>query len=70
MHIDMNNAQAEVATLNALYERVVPGGMVIFDDYGWLVYGQQKEAEDAWLAERHFERILELPTGQGLLIKI
>jgi O-methyltransferase len=69
MHIDMNNAQAEVATLDAFFDRLVPGGMVIFDDYGWLNYGKQKEAEDAWLAERHFERILELPTGQGLLIK-
>ncbi|MES2819760.1 MAG: TylF/MycF/NovP-related O-methyltransferase [Pseudomonadota bacterium] len=70
MHIDMNNAEAEVATLTALYDRIVPGGMVIFDDYGWRAYGAQKVAEDAWLAERHFERILELPTGQGLLIKI
>jgi O-methyltransferase len=69
MHIDMNNAEAEVATLSALYERVVPGGMIIFDDYGWAAYGAQKDAEDAWLAARYFERILELPTGQGLLVK-
>lgn len=69
MHIDMNNAQAEVAMLDALYERVVSGGMVIFDDYGWLGYSAQKTAEDAWLAERYFEQILELPTGQGLLVK-
>ena len=69
MHIDMNNATAEVAVLDALYERLVPGGMIVFDDYGWIFYEEQKLAEDAWLAERYFERILELPTGQGLLVK-
>jgi O-methyltransferase len=69
MHIDMNNADAEVAVLDALYERLVPGGMIVFDDYGWIFYEEQKLAEDAWLAKRCFERILELPTGQGLLVK-
>ncbi|UUY07165.1 TylF/MycF family methyltransferase [Pseudomonas sp. J452] len=70
MHIDMNNADAEVAVLDQLYERLVPGGMIIFDDYGWLWYGAQQHAEDAWLSQRHYERILELPTGQGLLVKL
>lgn len=69
MHIDMNNAEAEVSVLDALYARLVSGGMIVFDDYGWLAYSAQKAAEDAWLKERYFERILELPTGQGLLVK-
>lgn len=68
MHIDMNNAEAEVGVLEALFDKVVPGGIIIFDDYGWLCYSEQKHAEDAWLLQHH-ERILELPTGQGLLIK-
>ncbi len=68
MHIDMNNAEAEVGVLEALFDKVVPGGMIVFDDYGWLCYAEQKHAEDTWL-QKHHERILELPTGQGLLIK-
>lgn len=68
MHIDMNNAFAEVAVLDALFDRLLPGGMIIFDDYGWSGYSPQQEAEDVWLAGRP-ERILELPTGQGLLVK-
>lgn len=68
MHIDMNNAEAEVGVLEALFDKVVPGGMIVFDDYGWLCYSEQKHAEDAWLQKYH-ERILELPTGQGLLVK-
>lgn len=69
MHIDMNNVQAEIAVLDALFERLLPGGMIVFDDYGWLGYQAQQQAEDAWLAGRP-ERILELPTGQGLLVKL
>ncbi|VXC27889.1 Macrocin-O-methyltransferase TylF [Pseudomonas sp. 8BK] len=68
MHVDMNNAFAEVAVLDALFDRLLPGGMIVFDDYGWLGYSPQQEAEDAWLAGRP-ERVLELPTGQGLLVK-
>ena len=40
----------------------------MFDDYGWLSYQAQQHAEDAFMAERG-HRILELPTGQGLVIK-
>lgn len=68
MHIDMNSAAPEVGALELLFERVSPGGMVIFDDYGWFLHKKQKDAEDHFMAERGQE-ILELPTGQGLLIK-
>ena len=70
MHIDMNNAPAEIAVLDVLYDRLLPGGMIVFDDYGWLGYHPQQEAEDLWLSSRGAERILELPTGQGLLVKM
>ncbi|HLI11136.1 MAG TPA: class I SAM-dependent methyltransferase [Alphaproteobacteria bacterium] len=68
LHVDLNNTEAELGVLNRFFDRVVPGGIVIFDDYGWALYAQQKAAEDAWLAARGHEP-LELPTGQGLLIK-
>lgn len=68
LHLDMNSAASEIASLEVLWERVVPGGMIVFDDYGWSAYGAQKRAEDAFMAERG-HTILELSTGQGLLIK-
>jgi O-methyltransferase len=68
MHIDMNSAAPEMGALELLFERVSPGGIVIFDDYGWFLHKKQKDAEDRFMAERGQE-ILELPTGQGLLIK-
>lgn len=68
MHIDMNNAAAEVGALEVLWDRMVPGAMLVFDDYGWEAYRAQKLAEDAWLGARGFQ-VIELPTGQGLVIK-
>lgn len=68
LHLDLNSAQAEVGVLERLFDRVPPGGMIVFDDYGWQGYRDQKEAEDAFVAGRQ-HAILELPTGQGLLVK-
>jgi O-methyltransferase len=68
MHLDLNNADAEVGALELLFQRMVPGAVLILDDYGWLGYREQKLAEDPWL-EQYGYRVLELPTGQGLLVK-
>jgi len=69
LHIDLNEAPAELAALEALFDRVVPSGIIILDDYEWSgPYRGQKLAEDPWFeAARH--RVFPLPTGQGLVIK-
>ena len=46
----------------------MPGAVVILDDYGWAGCLAQKRAEDTFLAERGYQ-VLELPTGQGMVIK-
>ncbi len=68
LHIDMNSRDAELAALEALYDRVVSGGIIVFDDYGWACNRAQMEAERAFMQERGVE-VLELPTGQGLVVK-
>ncbi len=68
LHIDMNSPRAERGALELLFDRVVPGGVIIFDDYGWSAYAKQMEAADGFMAERGYA-ILELPTGQGLTVK-
>ena len=68
LHIDLNQAPAEMAVLEALFDKIVPGGIVIFDDYEFLAYKSQKDAQDPWLAERGY-KVFPLPTGQGLVIK-
>ena len=68
LHVDLNSPRAEIAILERLFDRVVHGGVIVFDDYGWKLFEKQKAAEDGWLAAHGYE-ILELPTGQGLVIK-
>lgn len=68
LHLDLNSARAEIAVLEQLFDRVVPGGVIVFDDYGWWQYRLQKQSEDEFMRARGYE-ILELPTGQGLVVK-
>jgi hypothetical protein len=66
--IDMNIKEPERAALAHFWPKLVPGAVVIFDDYGWLAYREQKLAHDEFARSVGAE-ILELPTGQGLMIK-
>jgi len=69
LHIDLNNAASELAVLEQLFDRVVPGGMIILDDYEWAgSYRVQKLSEDPWFGARDY-RVFPLPTGQGLIFK-
>lgn len=68
LSIDMNFVAPERAALEYFWPKMVRGGIVVFDDYGWKDYRLQKDAHDEWAARNGVE-ILLLPTGQGLLIK-
>ena len=69
LHIDLNQAPAEIAALEHLFDRVVPGGIIILDDYEWSgIYRPQKLAEDEWFEQRNY-KVMPLPTGQGLVFK-
>jgi hypothetical protein len=45
LHVDLDAPAAEIACLEAAVRS--HGGAVVFDDYGWIVFRQQKIAEDA-----------------------
>lgn len=68
LHIDLNQAPAEIATLDALFERVVPGGIIVLDDYEMFYYRAQKKAEDDWFIKRGY-KVFPLPTSQGIVLK-
>jgi hypothetical protein len=69
LHIDLNHAESEIAALEGLFDLVVPGGIIVLDDYEWAgIYRVQKIAEDAWFDARQY-RVMPLPTGQGLVFK-
>lgn len=66
--IDMNSVAPEIAAAEHFWPKMVPGAVMMLDDYGWVHHRYQKEAFDRFAAERGV-KILNLPTGQGLLIK-
>jgi O-methyltransferase len=61
--------QGELAVLEALFDRIVPGGIIILDDYEWAgSYRAQKIGEASWFDELGY-RVFPLPTGQGIVLK-
>ena len=68
LHIDLNCAPPEVASLEYLWPKMVVGGIVLLDDYAYNTYHHQKMAMDTLASKLDFE-IASLPTGQGLIIK-
>ena len=66
-HIDMNDAPAEIGALNAIEHRLVPGAVIVLDDFGAIPYHRQHLEETRWFADRGIH-VLELPTSQGLAI--
>ncbi|EFI34212.1 hypothetical protein Dthio_PD1563 [Desulfonatronospira thiodismutans ASO3-1] len=68
LHIDMNVAYPEVKALEFFWPYLVPGGVVVLDDYGFPLHTEQKHAMDACVSRLGTDIILQ-PTGQGLIIK-
>jgi hypothetical protein len=68
LHLDMNCVIPEVAAIEYFWDRLVPGAVVLLDDYGSRDYAPQKRGMDGFAAKRGVS-ILSLPTGQGLILK-
>ena len=67
LHLDMNCSTPEIAAIEFFWERLVPGGFVLLDDYAYFGYLSQKLAMDQFAQEKGI-KILSLPTGQGFLV--
>lgn len=68
LHLDMNCSPPEIAAITFFWERLLPGAVVLLDDYAYRGYESQKHAMDAFARQRQV-MIASLPTGQGLLLK-
>jgi tetratricopeptide (TPR) repeat protein len=69
LHIDLNSSVHEIQCLEFLWDRIVPSGQIILDDFGHCIFTKQTEAHQAFFASKGLT-IAELPTGQGLVIKL
>lgn len=68
LSIDMNNVAPEIAATEYFYDKVVPGGVIVLDDYGFPQHINQKKAFDNFARQKNIA-ILSLPTGQGIIFK-
>ncbi|HMO78949.1 MAG TPA: TylF/MycF/NovP-related O-methyltransferase [Candidatus Paceibacterota bacterium] len=69
LSVDMNCVQPELAALNFFWDKMVSGGIIIIDDYGYAnSHNEQKSGHDEFARSKGIE-ILSLPTCQGLIIK-
>ncbi|HEX7828355.1 MAG TPA: TylF/MycF/NovP-related O-methyltransferase [Thermoanaerobaculia bacterium] len=68
LSIDLNSPEPSVAATEYFWPKMTRGAAVVFDDYNFRFFADQKVALDEFAA-RAGVQILSLPTGQGLLIK-
>jgi hypothetical protein len=68
VHIDVDIYQPTYDSLVFFYPRMSPGGIILFDDYGFESCPGVKRACDEYLTGKK-ERLIHLPTGQGMIIK-
>ncbi len=68
VHMDLNSAETEMSLLKLFFEKIVPGGILILDDFGQKAYKEQHIQETNFLKEIGYS-VVELPTGQGMVIK-
>jgi O-methyltransferase len=68
LHVDLNASLPTTAALETLFDKLLPGGVVLFDDYGWGGYQETKAAIDVFFAgERGV--LLPMPTGQAIFFR-
>lgn len=69
LSVDINSVKPEIATLKFFWDRMVTGGIIILDDYGYPGCLNQKKAHDAFARSKNV-MVLSLPTCQGLIVKL
>lgn len=69
LSLDMNCVAPEIAALEYFWDKIVSGGIIVFDDYGYAnSTNDQKYAHDKFARSKGVE-VLTMPTCQGILIK-
>ena len=67
-HIDVDLYEPTLASMEFFYPLVVPGGVVVCDDYGSAITPGATRAVDDYMAGRP-EPVIHAPTGQGIIIR-
>ena len=68
-HIDVDIYESVLSCCEHLYSKMTPGGIMVFDDYGFETCPGAREAVDKWFSDKP-EVPLVLPTGQAVVFKL
>lgn len=68
LSLDMNIVIPEKAAMEFFWDRMVNGGVVLLDDYGFANHGPQQDYFDSFCRERNTVPV-HFPTGQAMIIK-
>lgn len=68
LHIDLNSAIPTHECLEFFFNKISPGGLMLFDDYGWNGYEDTKVVINKFLHGKNAE-LLQIPTGQAIAFK-
>jgi len=69
VHIDVDLYKSALDACSFFYEKLAPGGIMAFDDYGFPTCPGVKTAVDEFFSRDHRERPIYLPTGQCIILK-
>lgn len=69
VHIDVDLYQPTRDSIEFFYPRLVPGGILLCDDYGYHTCPGARKAFDDFAVEIPERSVIHLPTGQGFIIK-
>jgi O-methyltransferase len=68
-HIDVDLYQAALDCCGYFYPRLVRGGAMLFDEYGFAAARGERDAVDEFFADK-LESPIVLPTGQAVILKL
>jgi O-methyltransferase len=68
VHIDVDLYQSALDCCQYFYDRLAPGGVMVFDEYCFPAARGEKDAVDEFFSEK-VERPICIPTGQALILK-
>jgi O-methyltransferase len=68
LHIDLNSSLPTTDALQFFFEKMPPGGIILFDDYAWGNYYDTKLAVDKFFSGKTGV-LLPFPTGQAIYFK-
>jgi O-methyltransferase len=69
VHVDVDLYAPTRDSLEFFYPRLMPGGILLCDDYGYHTCPGARRAFDEFISDKPEEAVVHLPTGQGFIVK-